>query len=108
MAVRPPEDDDSGPESIAFGIAALAAKVEESDLEFPATSREVVATLGDVEIPVNSAGNAVSLREALQSVPRDRFESANELLDVLHPVFEEYRSSASTSLVARLRGLLPF
>jgi hypothetical protein len=44
----------------------------------------------------------------LDAVPKQKFDSESQLLDLLHPVFEERRASASGSIVARLRELLPF
>jgi hypothetical protein len=108
MAVRPPQQGSSDPESIEFGIAALNARLDESEVQFPATKREILRQLDNTDVPYDASGNTVSLSEAFESIPRDRFETETELLDVLHPVFEEYRISASGSLFGRLRALLPF
>ena len=108
MAVRPPQGGTDEPEAIAFGIAALDARLDEANLTFPATSREVVEALGEPSIPYDAAGNTLALSAALEQVPRDRFEREGELLDALHPVFETHRQRAGNSIVARLRGLLPF
>ena len=107
MAVRPPQDDDSGPDVVEFGIAALAARLDDADVEFPATSREVVEALDDPNIPYDASGGTVPLDEVMASHPRDRFDSRSELLDELHPVFEEYRASSSRGLLSQLRSLLP-
>jgi hypothetical protein len=108
MAARPPDDSQSEPESIAFGIAALDARLDERGVQFPATSDEIVAALDDPSIPYDSGGNTLDLADALDRVSRDRFETERELLDALHPVFEERRTSTAGSVVGRLRGMLPF
>lgn len=107
MAVRPPQDDDTGPETIEFGIAALAARLDDADVAYPATTNEIVEAVDDDSVPYDAAGNTVGLGEAFERVPGDRFESQSELLDALHPVFEEYRANASAGLLAQLRALLP-
>jgi hypothetical protein len=108
MAVGPPQDDDSEPEAIEFGIAALDARLDRAEVQFPTTSDELDRALGHPEIPVDSAGHTVALSDALEAVPKDRFESESELLELLHPVFEERRSSGSIGVFARLRDMLPF
>ncbi|MFC6724687.1 hypothetical protein ACFQE1_09920 [Halobium palmae] len=108
MAARPPQNSSSEPETVEFGIPALAARLEDARVTFPATSDELVAGLDDPSIPYDVAGHTVSLSEALEELPRDRFETQRELLDLLHPVFEERRTSGAGSVVDRLRGLLPF
>jgi len=107
MGVRPPQADSSDePDTLAFGIAALDAHLD--DATFPATAEELTRQLGDPSVPYNATGNEIHLSEALAAASRDRFETEQELLNALHPVFERQRERSSSSLVARLRGLLPF
>jgi hypothetical protein len=108
MAVRPPQDDDDEPDALEFGIAALDAYLDRGEVQFPATADEVVDALGDPEIPYDAGGNGVRLSKALEAVPRDRFESESQFLELLHPVFEDYRSKASNSIIRQLRAMLPF
>ena len=108
MAVRPPQGNSSEPDSIEFGIAALDARLDAAEVEFPATSDELVRAVDADDIPYDASGHTVSLEEALDRLPRSQFESETELLDMLHPVFEEYRASASGSFLQQLRDLLPF
>ncbi|MFB6080807.1 MAG: hypothetical protein ABEJ81_07410 [Haloferacaceae archaeon] len=108
MAVRPPQNGESEPEVIEFGIAALAPRIDRADVDFPATTDELVRATGNPEVPYDAGGNAVSLNEALDALPEDRFESKSDLLDRLHPVFEERRERAASSIVAQIRALLPF
>lgn len=107
MAVRPPQQDDDEPESLAFGIAALTTELEDASLTYPATGDEVIGALEDPAVPYNAAGNTVALSTALDDVATEEFESKRDLLDSLHPVFERRRRK-STGLVGRLRALLPF
>ena len=106
MAVRPPGDD-SDPDHIEFGIAALAARLEEADLEYPATADEICAALNNTEIPYDGSGNTLELREGLAELDTDQFESEAQLLEEIHPVFE-HRRRAAGGFFDRLRGLLPF
>jgi hypothetical protein len=108
MAVRPPQDDDEEPEALAFGIAALDARLDGADVDWPATGDEVVERLGEPSIPYDAAGNSVALREALDRVPVRKFDTETELLEALHPVFEEYRENSTRSVIGQLRALLPF
>lgn len=108
MGTRPPQNDTTEPEVIEFGIAALSARLEKADVEFPTTSRKLVAAIEETAIPIDGSGNTMELQTALDAVPREKFGSEAELLDVLHPVFEEYRQKAGDSFVGRLRALLPF
>jgi hypothetical protein len=44
----------------------------------------------------------------MSALPKRTFDSESELLDLLHPVFEEYRASASGGILGRIRSILPF
>ncbi|MGM0591599.1 MAG: hypothetical protein ACQETI_08235 [Halobacteriota archaeon] len=106
MGVRPPQGGSNTRRSVEFGIAALDGHLD--DINFPVTESELVATLDDPRIPYDGAGNKIPLSEALDATSTSRFESKSDLLDRLHPVFEERRASASGGIVTRLRSLLPF
>lgn len=109
MGVRPPPtSDDEEPETIAFGIAALDARLEDVNVEFPATRAELERTLGGVEVPYDASGSTIALETALQEVPRDSFETRQELLNALHPVFEKQRRASGSGVLAQFRSLLPF
>jgi hypothetical protein len=107
MGVRPPQQDGSSADHIEFGIAALEPHLDDR-IDYPATDDEIVRAIGDVKVPYDASGGTVALSEILDRAPARRYESRRDLLDTLHPVFEEYRAAASNSIVGRLRGLLPF
>jgi hypothetical protein len=109
MAVRPPSDDDldDEPDTVAFGIAALDARLAEADVDFPADSETVREAVGGAEVPYNAAGNTMTVAEALDRVPPREFETEQELLNVLHPVFEERREASGGGLLARIRAFIP-
>ncbi|WP_129115817.1 DUF5789 family protein [Halegenticoccus tardaugens] len=108
MAARPPQGESSAPDVIEFGIPAVDARLDAAGVEFPATSEEIVRALDDTAIPTDASGGTLDLEAALDRLSRDRFESESELLDRLHPIFEEHRRSSSGGFVGRLRALLPF
>jgi hypothetical protein len=109
MGVRPPSNDvDDEPDVVEFGIAALDARIEEADVTFPMSAAELDDEYGHTEIPFDAAGNTMTVGEALREADREQFDSQQDLLNGLHPVFERKRQAASTSLVARLRALVPF
>ncbi len=108
MAVRPPQDDDSEPETLAFGIAALDARLDEAEVDWPVTDDELLRTLGDQSIPYDASGSEVALSDVLDRVPAREYDTETELLDALHPVFEEYRANSTRSVLGQLRSLLPF
>lgn len=109
MGVRPPQQsDDDEPETVAFGIAALDAHLEDADLVFPKTQEELLTELGNPQVPYDSSGDTISLERALNNTHMTRFETRQELLNALHPVFEAKRERASKSVIGRLRSLLPF
>ncbi|ACV10718.1 conserved hypothetical protein [Halorhabdus utahensis DSM 12940] len=107
MGVRPPADDGlSEPDVIEFGIPALDARLE--DVSFPATAEELRETHGDLEVPYNASGNAVSLEEVLEEIDQRSFESEQELLNATHPVFERRRAENPSGIVGQIRSLMPF
>ncbi|QSG08794.1 DUF5789 family protein [Halapricum desulfuricans] len=108
MGVRPPANDDlDEPESVEFGIVALDGMLSDAGLSFP-TDRETVASeLGHRSVPYDAAGRTVELADVLEAVDRDRFETKQELLDELYPVFEDHRNSPK-GLLSQLRSLVPF
>ncbi|ERH08771.1 MAG: hypothetical protein J07HX64_00520 [halophilic archaeon J07HX64] len=108
MAARPPSNDtDDEPEIVEFGIAALDARVEEWGLSFPVTATDLAGTHGDLSVAVDPAGHEMTLREALARCDRESFDTRQELLNALHPVFEDERESGS-GVLGRLRALVPF
>jgi hypothetical protein len=108
MAARPPQNDTSDPDVIEFGIAALSARLDEAGVEFPTTSRTLLAAVDNTAIPIDSSGNTLELEQALDRLPQEQFDSQSALLDMLHPVFEEHRKATGNSVIGRLRALLPF
>jgi hypothetical protein len=109
MGVRPPQQgDDDAPETVAFGIAALDDHLERADVTFPMTDEELIEALGDPAVPYDAMGNELRLSEALEELSRVRFETRQEFLNAVHPVFEAERERANNSLLGQLRSLLPF
>ncbi|WP_459194211.1 hypothetical protein [Halosimplex sp. J119] len=109
MGVRPPSNDvDDEPDVVEFGIAALDARLEGAEPEFPASANELESQFGTATVPYDAAGNEIAVSEALAETDRESFDSKADLLNALHPVFERKRQAASTSLLRQLRGLVPF
>jgi len=109
MGVRPPSDDvDDEPDVVEFGIAALDAQMDEAEVSFPATAQELDERHGQTEVPFDAAGNTMTVSEALREADRETFESQQDLLNGLHPVFEQKRQAAANSLLAQIRALVPF
>jgi hypothetical protein len=109
MGVQPPSNDiESGPDVVEFGIAALAAKLESREVSYPVSASQLTRQHGDVTVPVDASGHEIELAEALEQSTATEFDSESDLLDALHPVFENEREAVSRSVVAQLRGLLPF
>lgn len=109
MGVRPPSGDDlSDPESIEFGIAALDGTLSAADFSYPVDRTTVIEELGDQSVPYDASGHTVRLAKALDRVGRDQFESKQDLLNELYPVFEDLRNSTATGLLGQLRSLVPF
>lgn len=106
MAARPPSNDlDDEPETVEFGIVALEARVEERGVSFPVSASELKAAHGDVSLAIDASGREMRLSEALKACDETEFETEQELLNAMYPVFEDRRSSG---IVGRLRSLLPF
>jgi len=109
MGVRPPQQgDDDEPEAVAFGIAALDEHLNRREVTFPTTEDELLAVLDDPAVPYDAKGNELRLSDALEETHVSRFETRQELLNALHPVFEAKRERANNSIVGQLRSLLPF
>jgi len=108
MAARPPQNDSSEPDSIEFGIAALDARLDRAGVRFPATTEELIESMGDTDVSYDAAGNTLDVAEVLRELPEERFEAERDLLNRLHPIFEDRRRSGAGSLLGRVRALLPF
>lgn len=109
MGVRPPQqDDDDAPETVAFGIAALDDHLERADVTFPMTDKELIKALGDPAVPYDAMGNEMRLSEAFDELSHVHFETRQEFLNAVHPVFEARRERANNSFIGQLRSLLPF
>lgn len=109
MGVQPPSDDiDEGPDVVEFGIAALDARLEELDIAYPTDAETLRREYGDVTVPIDAAGTEIRLETALEAVEHQQFETEREVLNALHPVFEEKRARSSRNLLAQLRDLVPF
>lgn len=109
MSVRPPQNGiDEGPDTVAFGIAALDSSLENEDVSFPTDVETLRTSLGHREIPFNAAGNTVTFATALDHAQQQQFETKRELLNELHPVFEKYRVEGGNDLLAQIRSLMPF
>ncbi|WP_254544181.1 hypothetical protein [Halomarina pelagica] len=109
MGVRPPTDDNiDEPDTLAFGIAALDERLERADLRFPADAADVRAAVGDEAIPYDVSGGTMTVGEALDETSVTHFEREGDLLNALHPVFEERRQRGGSGLLGRLRSLVPF
>ncbi len=108
MGARPPQQDDDEPEMVAFGIAALDDHLERNDVVFPMTEEELLEALGDPSVPYDAKGNEMRLSTALEELAITRFETRQEFLNTVHPVFEAQRERANNSVLGQLRSLLPF
>ena len=109
MGVRPPSNDvDDEPDTVEFGIVALDARIDERTVSFPASASDLEATYGDMRVAVDPSGHEISLAEALSACDAESFDSKQDLLNALHPVFEEKRERLSGGILGRLRALVPF
>lgn len=110
MGVQPPSDGiEEGPDVVEFGIAALDARLKEREsVSYPVDRETLQEEYGHITVPINASGSEITLADALAEVDREQFESQRDLLNELHPVFETRRESASRSLLAQLRALVPF
>lgn len=104
-AVPPSNDDGSEPDALAFGIAALDDLIRDGDVEFPVGAEDLVEGLGDPEIPYDPSGNAIPLSEAIERTDERHFESRRDLLNALHPIFEDAREGGGVR--GWLRRLFP-
>ncbi|MFB6109278.1 MAG: hypothetical protein ABEJ60_00180 [Halodesulfurarchaeum sp.] len=106
MAVPPPQGDQDGTEAIAFGIAAVDGRLDETEISFPATTEELEDALGDPALPYDPRGNTIALSTALEEAGQRTFDSRQDLLNALHPVFEAKRSGGD-GFGDWLRSILP-
>jgi hypothetical protein len=105
MAAPPPQNDQET-SAITFGIAAMDQHLDDADLDYPATPDDILRALGDRAIPFDPRGNRMSLQTALEMTDKQSFASRRELLNALHPVFEEKRKRGSFG--GWLKSILPF
>ncbi|WP_135534395.1 hypothetical protein [Halostella pelagica] len=108
MGVRPPANDDGDePDAVEFGIAAVDARLDGVDVTFPATRGDIVGVLNHPDVPYDATGRTVSLADAIEETGRREFESEQDLLNALHPVFEKHRSSPA-GIIDQVKAMLPF
>lgn len=105
---RAPPSDDGEPAIIEFGIPVLDDQLEAADLTFPADRDELRTSVGELEVPYDASGHTLRVADALDELEAGRFETKTQLLDALHPVFEDRRQRATSGLLASLRSFLPF
>lgn len=103
--MRPPGGSDSEPDLIEFGIAALDAELSEGEVSFPATDEELLSELGDIDVEYDASGNSIRLSRALERTEKSSFESERDLLNALHPVFEDLRERGRPGLLGWLRSV---
>jgi hypothetical protein len=108
MGVRPPSDDGDEPNAIEFGIAALDATLSDAEIEYPTDRKTLRTKIGHRTVPYDAAGHTITVEEALEEIPKNRFEHEQELMNALHPVFEARREATANSLLSQLRSLVPF
>ena len=108
MGVRPPSSDDSDDVgTVEFGIAAVDERLDRADVTFPASGAAVVDALDDPEVAYDPHGNTVPLSRMVDRCDAEQFERRNELLNALHPVFEDVRTSSGTGVLGWLRSVVP-
>ncbi len=105
MAAPPPQGDETQT-AITFGIAAMDEHLADAELTFPATREAILRELGDRQVAYDPRGNTMSLETALAETGRTRFDSRRELMNALHPVFEQKRRGGG--LGGWLESILPF
>jgi hypothetical protein len=109
MGVRPPSDGiEDEPDELEFGIAALDARLTNADIDFPADKDELQSRFGHTDIPYDPAGNTMAFGSALEECDQTQFESEQDLLNAIHPVFERKREATTTDILTQLRSLVPF
>jgi hypothetical protein len=108
MGARPPATDDAEPDVIEFGIAALDAALENREIRYPVDAETLAVEHGELAIPYDARGNTLDLKTALAACEESSFDHERDLLNALHPVFEERREQAGASVVMQLRDLIPF
>lgn len=109
MAARPPgNDEEDAPDSMAFGIAALDARIENRDVSFPISIDELRESCGDMQIAIDPSGTEIAFATILDQCTRDSFENRQDLLNALHPIFEAERERKSSGVIGRLRQFVPF
>ncbi|MEF8820971.1 MAG: hypothetical protein V5A52_01720 [Halovenus sp.] len=107
MGVRPPSNGTgTEPDAIEFGIAALDARLDERNVSFPVSAADLDAAHGDLSVAVDASGTEITLSDALAACDQHSFDSQQDLLNALHPVFEAKRESSG--ILDRLRSLVPF
>lgn len=105
MAAPPPKGSEEQT-AITFGIAAMDEHLKDADLDFPADKPQILQQIGDRAIAYDPQGNCMSLESAIHETGRQRFESRQDLLNALHPVFEDRRTQGG--LGSWVQSLIPF
>jgi len=107
MGVRPPASDDEDAASVEFGIADVERYLSGADLSYPASADAVIEATGDPEVAYGPDGQTVPLSEVVEGTDRTEFTSRQDLLNALHPVMEDLRTSRGSGVIAWVRSVLP-
>ena len=90
---------------MTFGPDAVRYLIEESDLSYPVSVRRLEREYALENVELDAAGNSVMLAEILGEVEDDAFESEQDLVETLEPLFEEQSRKRNDGLVASLKRL---
>ncbi|MFB6120169.1 MAG: hypothetical protein ABEJ68_03520 [Halobacteriaceae archaeon] len=107
MGVRPPASDDSEVGGVEFGIADVERHLSGADISYPASATDVVEATGDPEVGYGPDGQSVPLSTVVERTDRTEFSSRQDLLNALHPVMEDLRTSRGSGVLAWVRSVLP-
>lgn len=90
-------------ENMTHGPDAVHALVEESGWEYPVSVRRLEREHALANVQVDADGNSIMVAELLGKAEVDRFESYEDLVTKLGPVFEAESKRRKVGFLGRIK-----
>lgn len=88
---------------MAYGPDAIDELVQEAGLSYPVTARQIERDHALANIDVDDSGLSIMVGEVLARTDADRFESREDLVEKLAPVFERERAERRTGVLGKVK-----
>ena len=88
---------------MVYGLDAIDKLVQEAELSYPVTVRELEREYALTNIDIDSRGQSIMVSELLAPTDVDRFENEADLHEKLGPLLEQEQSTRRTGVIGKLK-----